>query len=281
MYEEAETKWVRAADREHKVYGNKNQRSGHRGEEESARYRNSRREMTRSHHQDERARGPRVARTEARRVFQTEEKEEGEIKEKELERSVHKEAKAQDQPQPSQAFLAELMETQGDLSMVISNLSGAEQEVDLENMDLGLGEGNKFETDVGMGLEEHNYDEVSLGNHETLGVGAHVTVEEKMEGEVQIQEVMMEKHEDKKKIGDMEGKDGITEEVEKRQGIRKKAVKTSMGVAASNKLKMAQLVAAKRSVAKPGIRHGDNSTQGEEKGTSGPKHEPAKQAKDP
>ncbi|KAH0911541.1 hypothetical protein HID58_034862 [Brassica napus] len=117
--------------------------------------------------------------------FQTEEKEEGVIKEKELERSVHKEAKAQDQPQPSQAFLAELMETQGELYMVISNLSGAEQEVDLENMDLGLGEGNNFETDVGMGLEEHNYDEVSLGNHETLGVGAHVTVEEKMEGEVQ------------------------------------------------------------------------------------------------
>ncbi|KAF2568804.1 hypothetical protein F2Q68_00025131 [Brassica cretica] len=190
MYEETDSKWVRAAGREYKFYSNKNQRSGHRGEEENSRHRNSRREQIRSHHQDERARipaglrGESIARSEARSKGRTEGKEEGEIKEKELERSKHKETKVQDQAQPSQAFLAELMETQGELSKVISNPSGGERE-------------------------------------------------------------------------------------------------PSLGAAASNKLKMAQLVAAKRTVAKPGIRHGDHSKQGEEKGTSVPKHDPAKQAKDP
>ena len=287
MYEETDSKWVRAADREYKSYSNKNQRSGHRGEEENSRHRNSRREQTRSHHQDERARvpaglrGERVARSEARSEGRTEGNEESEIKEKELERSKHKEAKVQDQAQPSQAFLAELMETQGELSKVISNPSGGEREVDLENMDLGLVEGNNFDSDVGMGLEDHHYDNVSIRNHESLGVESHVIDEEEMEEEVQMQEVMIENPEEKKKIEDMEGKDGITGEVEKRQKTRKKAVKASMGAAASNKLKMAQLVVAKRSVAKPGIRHGDHSKHGEEKGTSGPKYEPAKQAKEP
>ncbi|KAL0690411.1 hypothetical protein Bca4012_090089 [Brassica carinata] len=287
MYEETDSKWVRAADREYKFYSNKNQRSGHRGEEENSRHRNSRREQIRSHHQDERARiptglrGESIARSEARSKGRTEGKEEGEIKEKELERSKHKETKVQDQAQPSQAFLAELMETQGELSKVISNPSGGEREVDLENMDLGLVEGNNFDSDVGMGLEEHHYDNVSIGNHESLGTESHVIDEEEMEEEVQMQEVMTENPEEKKKIEDMEGKDGITGEVEKRQGTRKKAVKASMGAAASNKLKMAQLVAAKRSVAKQSIHHGDHSKQGEENGTSGPKHEPAKQAKEP
>ena len=96
-----------------------------------------------------------------------------------------------------------------------------------------------------------------------------------------MQEVATEDLEEKKHMEDMEGKDRVTGEVEKRQGTRKKAVKPSLGAAASNKLKMAQLVAAKRTVAKPGIRHGDYSKQGEEKGTSGPRHDPAKQAKDP
>ncbi|XP_013596613.1 PREDICTED: uncharacterized protein LOC106304768 [Brassica oleracea var. oleracea] len=115
MFEEMDSKWVKAADRESKSYNNKNHRSGHGGEEESSRYRNSRREQTRTHHQDERSRipagmrGERVTRSEAR----PEGKEEGEIKEKEMERSNQKEDKVQDRAQPSQAFLDELMETQG------------------------------------------------------------------------------------------------------------------------------------------------------------------------
>ena len=98
MFEETDSKWARAADREHKSYNNRNHRSGHCGEEESSRHRNSRREQTRTHYQDERARvptgprGERAARSEAR----TEGKEEGEIKEKEMERPNHKVEKVHD-----------------------------------------------------------------------------------------------------------------------------------------------------------------------------------------
>ncbi|KAF3560088.1 hypothetical protein F2Q69_00012450 [Brassica cretica] len=283
MFEETDSKWARAADREHKSYNNRNHRSGHCGEEESSRHRNSRREQTRTHYQDERARvptgprGERAARSEAR----TEGKEDGKIKEKEMERPNHKVEKVHDQAQPSQAFLVEVMETQGELSKVISNPSGGEQELDLENMDLGLVEGNNLESDVGTGLKEHHIGNASIGNQESLGAESHVIFEEEIEEDVRMQEVATEDLEEKKHMEDMEGKYWVTGEVEKRQSTRKKAVKPSLGAAASNKLKMAQLVAAKRTVAKPGIRHGDYSKQGEEKGTSGPRHDPAKQAKDP
>lgn len=174
MFEEADTKWVRAADREHKSYNNKNHRSGHHGEEESSRHKNFRREQTRTHYQDDHTRlpagprGERAARTEAR----TEGNEEGEIKE--MERSNHKEEKVQDQAQPSQPFLVELMETQGELPKVISNPSGGEQELDLEHMGLGLVEGNNLVSDVGMGLEEHHIGIASIGNKESLETESHV-----------------------------------------------------------------------------------------------------------
>ncbi|CAN6987408.1 unnamed protein product [Brassica oleracea var. botrytis] len=115
-----------------------------------------------------------------------------------MERSNHKEEKVQDQAQPSQPFLVELMETQGELPKEI-------------------------------------------------------------EEDVRMQEVATEDLEEKKHMEDMKGKDRVTGEMEKRQGTRKKAVKPSLGAAASNTLKMAQLMAAKRTVAKPGIRHGDHS----------------------
>ncbi|KAH0855367.1 hypothetical protein HID58_007882 [Brassica napus] len=71
-----------------------------------------------------------------------------------------------------------------------------------------------------------------------------------IEEEVKAQVVITEVLEEKKKFEDMDGKDGVAGEVEKRQGVRKKVVKPSVGAAASNKLKMAQLVTAKRVVAK-------------------------------
>ncbi|RIA04397.1 hypothetical protein BRARA_K01366, partial [Brassica rapa] len=105
-------------DRESKASNHKNHRNGHRGDEGNSRPRNSRREHTRTHHQDDRSRnsagtrGERVSRTE----FQPEGLEEGEIKEKEMERSTQMEEKVPERTQPSQAFLDALMETQGELS---------------------------------------------------------------------------------------------------------------------------------------------------------------------
>lgn len=53
-------------------------------------------------------------------------REEGEISE--LERPNQKDDKVHDQAPPSQAFLVELMETQGELPKVTSKLPGGEQE---------------------------------------------------------------------------------------------------------------------------------------------------------
>ncbi|KAG2246949.1 hypothetical protein Bca52824_086577 [Brassica carinata] len=190
MYEETDSKWVRAADRSINFTVTKPKKWPP-------------------------WRGGKLSSQELRREQiskgRTEGKEEGEIKEKELERSKHKRAKkVQDQAQPSQAFLAELMET---------------QENYLRRLRLRIS-------------RKRSIWRIWKGNTGYWGGG---------------------------------------EEAEH----TKKAVKPSLGAAASNKLKMAQLVAAKRTVAKPGIRHGDYSKQGEEKGTSGPRHDPAKQAKDP
>ncbi|WZY86397.1 uncharacterized protein LOC106428731 [Brassica napus] len=288
MFEETDSKWVRAADRESKASNHKNHRNGHRGDEGNSRYRNSRREHTRTHHQDDRSRN--IAGTRGERVprigFQPEGLEEGEIKEKEMERSIQMEEKVPERTQPSQAFLDALMATQGELSKVLPNPSSGEQELGVElgveNMDLGIVDGNNVETDGNLGLAENYIEDASFGNHKSMGEDeVQMLIEEEIEEEVKAQVVITEVLEEKKKFEDMDGKDGVAGEVEKRQGVRKKVVKPSVGAAASNKLKMAQLVTAKRVVAKPGIRHGDHSKQGEDKGTSGPKHDSAKQVKDP
>ncbi|CAH8359138.1 unnamed protein product [Eruca vesicaria subsp. sativa] len=79
-----------------------------------------------------------------------------------------------------------------------------------------------------------------------------------------------------KHLEDVEGKEKDTGEMAKQQGTRRRPLKPSLISKSSNKLKMAQMVASKRAVAKPAIRYGDHAKQTEEKGTSNPKHDPAK-----
>ncbi|CAH8392585.1 unnamed protein product [Eruca vesicaria subsp. sativa] len=62
---------------------------------------------------------------------------------------------------------------------------------------------------------------------------------------------------------------------EKKQGTRRKPLRPLVA-GASNKMKTAQMMASKRQVAKTGSRQGDNSKQGEEKGSLNPKQGPAK-----
>ncbi|KAF2581794.1 hypothetical protein F2Q68_00005546 [Brassica cretica] len=116
MFEEGDSKWVKAADRECKTHNN-NHCSGHRGEEESSRHRNYRREHSRTH-QDDRARAPAGSRGErgARSEARMDVSKEGEVNG--MEQSSQKEEKIQEPAKPSQAFLAELMETQGDQSKI-------------------------------------------------------------------------------------------------------------------------------------------------------------------
>ncbi|KAH0893408.1 hypothetical protein HID58_055837 [Brassica napus] len=205
--------------------------------------------------------------------------EEGEVNG--MEQSSQKEEKIQEPAKPSQAFLAELMETQGDQSKVILERTEGDQGLVLEQMGLDLMEVNNLASDVGMGLEDQHIGNIGNGTREALENDLYVLGEEEIEDDDPMQEVVADDPEEKKKIEDVEVNDRVNGEVEKRQGTHRKALKPSLAAVASNKMKLAQLVAAKRTVAKAGIRHGDHSKQGEEKGPSAPKNDPAKYLKDP
>uniref|UniRef100_M4EU71 Uncharacterized protein n=2 Tax=Brassica campestris TaxID=3711 RepID=M4EU71_BRACM len=67
-------------------------------------------------------------------------------------------------------------------------------------------------------------------------------------------------------------------ELAKRQGTRKRLFKTTIGTAASTKLRSASAMVSprKRGASKPGTRHGEMGKQMEIKGTSNPKTGPQK-----
>ncbi|KAG2311711.1 hypothetical protein Bca52824_023268 [Brassica carinata] len=77
--------------------------------------------------------------------------------------------------------------------------------------------------------------------------------------DVRMMEVLTDVPEGEKIREGTEGNDQASGEVAKKQGPRKKIFKSSQGVDASNKMKMAQMMTSKRHGAKPGIRHGDHS----------------------
>ncbi|KAG2304726.1 hypothetical protein Bca52824_033377 [Brassica carinata] len=96
------------------------------------------------------------------------------------------------------------------------------------------------------------------------------------EEDARMLDVMTGDLEGEKVVEGEEGKDRVAGDVARRNGPRKKPLKQVTGAGASYKMKMAQIKTSKRPAAKPGIRHGDYSKQVEDKGTSNPKHEPAK-----
>ncbi|XP_048590805.1 uncharacterized protein LOC106361508 [Brassica napus] len=279
MFEEGDTKWVKASDRERKTHNN-NHRSGHRGGDENSRHRSYRRDQSRTH-QDDRVRAPAGLRgaTSAGSEARTDGCEEGEIVG--MEQSRQKEEKIQVPAKPSQAFLAELLETQEGHSKVTLERKDGDQGLVLEQMGLDLMEVNSLASDVGLGLEEQHSGHIGNGTGETLANVFSALNEEEFEDDDPMQEVVADDPEEKKKIDNSEVNDRVNGEVEKRQGARRKALKPSLAAVASNKMKLAQLVAAKRTVVKAGMRHGDSSKQGEEKGPLAPKHDPAKYLKDP
>ncbi|KAH0942398.1 hypothetical protein HID58_002035 [Brassica napus] len=255
---------------------NNNHRSGHRGGDENSRHRSYRRDQSRTH-QDDRVRAPAGLRgaTGAGSEARTDGCEEGEIVG--MEQSRQKEEKIQVPAKPSQAFLAELLETQEGHSKVTLERKDGDQGLVLEQMGLDLMEVNSLASDVGLGLEEQHSGHIGNGTGETLANVFSALNEEEFEDDDPMQEVVADDPEEKKKIDNSEVNDRVNGEVEKRQGARRKALKPS----SLQQMKLAQLVAAKRTVVKAGMRHGDSSKQGEEKGPLAPKHDPAKYLKDP
>lgn len=265
MYEEHDSKWVRVGEKEPKKHHN---RGGNRREEEGSRHRNSRREPTRTHHQEERSRAhsglrsDRVARSEALRDV----REEGEIND--MEKASQGEGTEQDQTHPSQAFLAELKETQEPSSQTSGTLSGEQGTLAIQ---MGLEAGKTLVNDSGLESE----DSIRLENEkieeiQTLGDG-------ETEGDANMQEAATEELNGERDVEEEDGKEKANGEVEKRQGGRRRLLKPVLATGTSTKLKMAQMMFNKRMAAKTGSRQGDHSKQVEEKGTSNPKPDPPKQ----
>lgn len=125
-------------------------------------------------------------------------------------------------------------------------------------------------------MEGHGVGRVDNNGKEDVDNDLQALTDEEMEEEVRTGEETTEILEEKKGDKGIEGKPMVPGEVANRQGARKKAPKPAAGAGASNKLKMAQLVNAKRPVAKSRIRHGEPSMQMEDKGPSNPKQDNAK-----
>lgn len=125
-------------------------------------------------------------------------------------------------------------------------------------------------------LEGNGSGRIEHGLKDSVETDFQSLTDGEMEEDVRMLEVPNDVLEDEKMLDGEEGKYKMIEDGTRRQGTRKKPFKLTVGTGASNKLKMAQMMNAKRIAAKPGNRHGDSSEQAEDKGTSNPKYEPAK-----
>lgn len=271
MQEEHDSKWVRIGEKEPKKHHNRN---GYRREEEGSRHWNSRREPTRTYHQEDRSRAhggsrsDRVARSDAH----SDAREEGEING--LEKASQKEGTEQDQAPPSHAppshaFLAELKETQAPISQTSGALSVEQGTLAIQ---MGLEVGKTLVNDSGLDLE----DSTRIENEKIEEI--QTPYDGETEGDANMQEAATEELDGEKDVEEEDdGKEKATGETEKRQGGRRRLLKPALATGASNKLKMAKMVINKRMAAKTGSRQGDHSKQVEEKGTSNPNTDPAKQ----
>ncbi|KAG2306695.1 hypothetical protein Bca52824_026443 [Brassica carinata] len=182
-----------------------------------------------------------------------------------------RETKKTKDAEPSNTFMAELLETQDEVPKACLKSIVEDQELILPLS--GIEEGVLVGNDL---VVDHNKRNVmDHGTKENIEDDFQSLTDDEVEEDVRMLDAMTEVLEEGKELEDGEGKDQVTGEVTKKQGTRKKAPKPPLGTSASNKLKMAQIRTYKRPVAKPGIRHGDQSKQEEEKGASNPKQGPA------
>ncbi|KAL0726014.1 hypothetical protein Bca4012_022107 [Brassica carinata] len=251
MFEEPDHKWTKIAER-----GNKrhlDHRSFHRGVEEGFRQRNFRWEPARVRTLEDRHRHQQGGRRDRspRRRGRGEAREEGELQ-MQLNRG-----KEQDNTQPSAEFQAELAKTQTDPEEVNKAPLEVESSLDLANAvleNMELGDGDEVLDNIGnielqdkvekVEIQEEDFQDLTDGEMEENGTillaGNSMVGNEKEKG---------------------------VEEVEKKQGARKKGLKP-LAVGGNTKLRMVQALMSprKRNAAKIGSRQGEQSKQAEEKG---------------
>ncbi|KAG2306602.1 hypothetical protein Bca52824_026350 [Brassica carinata] len=107
----------------------------------------------------------------------------------------------------------------------------------------------------------HGSDSLEYGPKDDVEIELQSLTDGEMDEDVRMLEVMNDGVKGEKLLEGEKGNDKGDGDAARRQGTRKKTLKPNAGVGASNKLKMAQMMNAKRLPAKPGIRHGDSSRQ--------------------
>ncbi|KAG2292963.1 hypothetical protein Bca52824_039632 [Brassica carinata] len=251
MTDEADLKWVKAADRGNK--GSSNGHKGYRGDGEGSRYKSSRRDETKVDTQEGHGRTL-SGHTGAQQVHGTvrsEAKEDGEIRDPVV----------IDKILPSQEFHEQLVKTQTLGTEAISDLMEVEKGL---QMIQGLVEKQPvLEDDKVMNMDEFRAVFLEHG----IDLDAADSLPDVSDSE--LEEMMKEQEEGDNtqrelEIGtNAEKKEQVDEVTGKKHASRKRLLKASLGTAVSTKMRIASALASprKRAPTKIGTRHGDNVKQ--------------------
>ncbi|KAL0824384.1 hypothetical protein Bca101_048061 [Brassica carinata] len=266
VVEENDSKWVKVAEKGNK--GAFHNRGNYRGDGHGSRQRSSRREESRMTGQDGRSKAA-VGHTgdqRSQRGSRVEAQEEGTITN----------AEGTDKHLPSQNFQEELARTQAAGTEVVSDPMDAEN--GLQDVQSLVENTTALEEDRVMDMDEIKAVFLEHG----IDMDAADDLQDGSDGEFEKAVLELEQEngenvhiEEELATGDEEK---LTEdgELAKRQGTRKRLFKTTIGTAASTKLRSASAMVSprKRGASKPGARHGEMGKQMEIKGTSNPKTGP-------
>ncbi|XP_033137251.1 uncharacterized protein LOC108869592 isoform X1 [Brassica rapa] len=268
VVEENDSKWVKVAEKGNK--GAFHNRGNYRGDGDGSRQRISRREEPRMTGQDGRLKAT-VGHTgdqRSQRGSRVEAQEEGEITN----------AEGTDKHLPSQNFQEELARTQATGTEVVSDPMDAEN--GLQMVQSLVENTTALEEDRVMDMDEIKAVFLEHG----IDMDAADDLQDGSDGEFEKAVLELEQENGENVHAEEELATGEEEklmedgELAKRQGTRKRLFKTTIGTAASTKLRSASAMVSprKRGASKPGTRHGEMGKQMEIKGTSNPKTGPQK-----
>ena len=271
MFVEADSKWVKVADRGHKR--NSTYRGNSRGDGEASHYRNTRREEPRHDTQEGRTRlsSDQTRVHNVQNMPREEAKEEGNIKD-----DGEGDVKLMEEDlmdQPSQKFQEELAKTQATGAETVSDPNDAEK--GLQEVQGLLGEKlvSPEDEDHVMEMDEIKAHLLEHGIDMDAADDLPDFSEEETEEAIMAYDEEAQPQEEKEQLLTGDGDDAAVADLGKKKTTRKRLFKPEANTAGSTKMSIASALVSprKRAAAKPSIRRGDNNKQQESKGTSFPK----------
>ncbi|KAL0696255.1 hypothetical protein Bca4012_063435 [Brassica carinata] len=255
MAEEADSKWVKVADKGNKRYAG--YRGNYRGDGEGLHHRPSRREGARPSDQ--------TGRTRASPGFLRMQQVQNSIREKTREEGEITIAGEGHMTPPSQGFQDQLSKTQADGPEVVSDPIDAEEGLQklqgLVESESALADEDVMEWDeIKATCREHGFDVDAADNLPELS-------EEEAEAASLVQEIDTDVQGTEELLENEEEKGQIAGEETKKPATKKRLFKPTVSSAASNKMRIANVLASprKRAPTRQGSRNGENRNQAEGK----------------